>query len=570
MELFIELSILIAITVLIAGLMRALKQPLIIGYIFAGILSGPRLLDLISSTETMSILSHIGVALLLFIVGLGMSPKIIKDVGMVSLVTGVGQVIFTTVIGFFICQLLGFSTIESLYIAVALTFSSTIIIMKILSDKGDMRSLYGRISIGFLIVQDLIAIIILMVISSNPAGSDLTKYVFGTVLKGFGLIVVLFLIGVYILPGVIKSIAKTQEFLLLFSIGWCLSLASIFHYMDFSMEIGALLAGFTLSMSPYRYEISSKMRPLRDFFIVLFFILLGSQMVFTDIIPYIAPIIIISAFILIGNPMIVMILMGLMGYTKRNSFLAGLTVAQISEFSLILIALGVKLGHLTNDILSFVTCIGLITIAGSTYMMIYANKIYPHLSKFLSIFERRGEKVDEHKYHDYESYDIIVFGYNRVGYDLLKFIKKMEKRFLIVDYDPETIVDLAKEGVDCRYGDASDSELLNELNFSECRMVISTIPDFDTNLLLISKIRESNKKAIMIVVSNDIDEAIELYDKGATHVIMPHFLRGQHTSTLIEKNGLDFDRFVEEKIAHIEDLKKRKKRGHEHTEDERR
>ncbi|MCK5176424.1 MAG: cation:proton antiporter, partial [Candidatus Aenigmarchaeota archaeon] len=414
--------------------------------------------------------SHIGVALLLFIVGLGMSPKIIKDVGMVSLVTGVGQVIFTTVIGFFICQLLGFSTIESLYVAVALTFSSTIIIMKILSDKGDMKSLYGRISIGFLIVQDLIAIIILMVISSTPTGANLTKFVFGTALKGFGLMVVLFLFGVYILPGITKSIAKTQEFLLLFSIGWCLSLASIFHYLNFSMEIGALLAGFTLSMSPYRYEISSKMRPLRDFFIVLFFILLGSQMVFTDIIPYIAPIIILSAFILIGNPMIVMTLMGLMGYTKRNSFLAGLTVAQISEFSLILIALGVKLGHLTNEILSFVTCIGLITIAGSTYMMLYANKIYPPLSKYLSIFERKGRKVDEHKYHDYESYDIIVFGYNRVGYDLLKFIKKMGKRFLIVDYDPETIVDLAKEGVDCRYGDASDSELLNELNFSKCRM----------------------------------------------------------------------------------------------------
>jgi len=146
----------------------------------------------------------------------------------------------------------------------------------------------------------------------------------------------------------------------------------------------------------------------------------------------------------------------------------------------------------------------------------------------------------------------------------------MKKRFLVVDYDPETIVGLAKEEVHCRYRDASDSELLNELNFSKCRMVISTIPDFDTNLLLLSKIGGFNKKAIMIVVSNDIDEAIELYDKGATYVIMPHFLRGQHTSTLIEKNGLDFDMFLEEKIAHIEDLKKRKKRGHEHIEDEKR
>ena len=326
------------------------------------------------------------------------------------------------------------------------------------------------------------------------------------------------------------------------------------------MEIGALLAGITLSVSPYRYEISSKMRPLRDFFIVLFFILLGAQMCFADISRYVVPILILSAFILIGNPLIVMILMGLLGYTKRNSFLAGLTVAQISEFSLILIALGVKEGHLTNEILSFVTAIGLITITGSSYMILYANKIYPHLSRYLGIFERKGEKVDEHKYHDHETYDIILFGYNHVGYDLLESLKKIKKRFLVVDYNPEIIVSLAKEGIDCRYGDVSDSELLNELNLSKVKMIVSTIPDFDTNVLLINKIRESNKKAVIIVISHQTDEAIELYDKGATYVIMPNFLGGQHASTLIERYELDLNEFLKEKVAHIEHLRNRKKR----------
>ena len=564
MEVFIELSIIIGITVLIAGIMKLLKQPLIIGYILTGIIVGPRLLNIISSTETISILSHIGIALLLFIVGLSLSPRVIKEVGKVSSITGVGQVIFTSLIGFFICKLLGFSIVVSVYVAIALTFSSTIIIMKLLSDKGDIRTLYGKISIGFLIVQDLIAIIILMVISSIPAGFNFANLVFGTILKGFGLLVLLFLVGIYILPKVTKIIAKSQEFLLLFSIGWCLALASLFHYLNFAMETGALIAGITLSLSPYRYEISSKMRPLRDFFVVLFFILLGSQMGFADVSLYIIPIIIFSAFILIGNPLIVMTLMGLLGYTKRNSFLAGLTVAQISEFSLILIALGVKVGHLSNEILSFVTAIGLITIAGSSYMIIYANKIYPHISKYLKIFERKGSKVDEHKYHKEGIYDIILFGYNRIGYDLLESFKKIKKKFLVVDYNPETIISLAKEGTDCRYGDASDSELLNELNFSKAKMIYSTIPDFDTNILLINKIKECNKKAIIIVVSHQIDEAIELYDKGATYVIMPHFLGGRYASTLIEKHGLDFDKFLNEKITHIEHLRKRKQIGHEH------
>ena len=564
MEAFIELSIIIGITILIGGLMRLLKQPLIIGYILTGIIAGPRLLNIVSSTETISILSRIGIALLLFIVGLSLSPKVIKEVGKISSVTGVGQVVFTSIIGFFLSKLLGFSTMVSLYVAIALTFSSTIIIMKLLSDKGDISTLYGRIAIGFLIVQDLIAILILMVISSIPAGFDFTNLVFGTILKGLGMLVILFLVGIYILPSITKAIAKSQEFLLLFSIGWCLALASLFHYFNFSMETGALLAGVTLSLSPYRYEISSKMRPLRDFFIILFFILLGSQMVFVNIGSYLIPILIFSVFILIGNPLIVMTLMGLLGYTKRNSFLAGLTVAQISEFSLIIIALGVKVGHLSNEILSFVTIIALVTIAGSTYMILYANKIYPYLSKYLGIFERKGKKVDEHRYHKDEIYDIILFGYDRVGYDILQSFKRIKKKFLVIDFDPETITKLAKEGFDCKYGDANDSELLGELDFSKTKMVASTIHDLDTDILLISKIREFNKKVIIIVVSHQIDEAIKLYDAGATYVLMPHFLGGHHVSTMIEEHGLNPNKFLKEKIAHIEHLRKREEMGHKH------
>ncbi|MBW2966591.1 cation:proton antiporter [Candidatus Woesearchaeota archaeon] len=567
-SIFVELSIIIIIAVVIAGIMRLLKQPLIIGYILTGIIVSPYFLNIVKSTDAIATFAQIGVALLLFMVGLNLNPRIIKDVGKVSLVTGVGQVIFTSVIGFFIGKLLGFSTIVSIYIAIALTFSSTIIIMKLLSDKGDLETLYGRIAIGFLIVQDLIVIVILMVISSIPAGINLTTLALETVFKGIGLLLLLFLISVYIFPWVTKAIARSQEFLLLFSIGWCFAIAALFYYLNFSIEAGALLAGITLSLSPYHYEIGSKLKPLRDFFIILFFILLGSQMVFTNISQYITPIIIFSVFILIGNPLIVMVLMGLLGYTKRNSFLAGLTVAQISEFSLILIVLGVSVGHLTNEILSFVTIIGLITIAGSTYMIIYANKIYPYLSKYLKIFERKGGKVDEHKYHKDGIYDIILFGYNRIGYDILESFKKTKKKFLVIDFDPERITKLAKEGFDCKYGDANDSELLNELKFSKTKMVVSTIHNLDTNLLLINKIRESNKKAIITVVSHQIDEAMKLYDAGATYVLMPHFLGGHHVSTMIEEYGLNLNKFLKEKIVHIKHLRKRKEIGHEHPKHE--
>ena len=562
MEVFIELSIIIGITVLIAGIMKLLKQPLIIGYILTGIIVSPYFLNIVRSTETITVFSQIGVALLLFIVGLSLSPRVIKEVGKVSLVTGIGQIIFTSLIGFFISRLLGFSVIVSAYIAIALTFSSTIIIMKLLSDKKDLEKLYGKISIGFLLIQDIFVIILLMIISSFSGRLDMTNLNLETILGGILLIGALILISIYILPILSKFFAKSQEFLFLFSVGWGLCLAALFYYIGFSIEIGALIAGVTLSMSPYHYEISSKMRPLRDFFIILFFILLGSQMVFGNISQFIIPAIIFSLFILIGNPLIVMILMGLLGYKKKTSFQAGLTVAQISEFSLILVALGVKVGHLTNEILSFVTIIGLITISGSTYFILYSDKIYQPLSRYLSLFERK--KIRNEEQDKLGNYDIILFGCNRVGYDFLKIFKKMRKKFLVIDYNPEIISELTKKKINCRYGDVDDSEFLDELNVNKVKMAVSTIPDFETNLLLIDKIRQSNKKTIIIVVSHNIDEADILYNKGATYVIMPHFLGGEYASIMISEHKLNLNKFLKERKKHIKYLKAKKELGHEH------
>jgi Kef-type K+ transport system membrane component KefB/Trk K+ transport system NAD-binding subunit len=562
MEVFIELSIIIGITVIIAGIMKLLKQPLIIGYILAGIIVSPYFLDILRSPETITTFSQIGVALLLFIVGLSLSPKVIKEVGKVSLVTGVGQIIFTSLIGFFISRLLGFSVIVSLYIAIALTFSSTIIIMKLLSDKKDLERLYGKISIGFLLVQDVFVIILLMVISSFSGRlGNIASLTPGVIFGGLLLIGGFILISIYVLPSLSKFFARSQEALFLFSIGWALCLSALFHHIGFSMEIGALIAGVALSMSPYHYEISSKMRPLRDFFIILFFILLGSQMVFGNIGQFIIPAILFSLFILIGNPLIVIILMGLLGYNKKIGFQAGLTVAQISEFSLILIALGVKVGHLTNEILSLVTVVGLITIAGSTYLILYSDKIYPYLSKYLSIFERKKCKE---KQRDIKKYDTILFGYNRIGHDILKSFKKLKKKFLVVDYNPKIISDLLKEKIECKYGDVDDSEFLRGLNLKEVKMVVSTIPEFETNLLLTSRIRQISKKAIIIVVSHNIEEANVLYGKGATYVIMPHFLGGGYASRMINEYGLDLNKFLKERKVHIKYLKNKKKRGHEH------
>ncbi|MDP3966185.1 MAG: cation:proton antiporter [archaeon] len=559
---FVQLAVILLVAVLVAAVMRILKQPLIIGYILTGIIAGPYFLDLLSESTTLGTFSHIGVALLLFTVGLHLNPKVIKEVGKISLITGVGQVIFTSVIGFLISIALGFSVIVSIYISIALTFSSTIIIMKLLSDKGDIESVYGKISIGFLIVQDLIAVFILMIISSSSAGGGVSTSVFETLLYGALSIIGLFIVSWKLLPLALKKIAKSQEFLLLFSIGWCIMIAGWFGYLNFSFEIGALLAGIALSSTPYSNEISSKMKPLRDFFIVVFFIVIGSQMVIGDIANNLLPIIIFSVFILIGNPFIVMILMGAMGYTKRTGFLAGLTVAQISEFSIILVSLGVSVGHLTSEVLSLVTVVGLITIAGSTYMITYSNWIYSKFSSYLGLFEKK--KVKESGKKIKRDYDSILFGYNRIGFNILNSFKKMKSKYIVVDFNPDVITNLKKFGIPALYGDVYDRDFLDDLKLEEVKMIVSTIPEVETNELLIETVRSINKDAIIILRAHTIDDALKLYDAGANYVLTPHFLGGEFVARMIKNVKPDDEDFSVERKKHIKMLKEISSRGIEH------
>ncbi len=564
-SLFFELSMIIVIAAITTGIIRLLRQPAIMGYLLTGILVSSYVFNIVESTDTISLFSEIGIALLLFIVGLNLTPKVIKEVGPVALIAGLGQIAITFTAGFVITKLLGFTSISALYVAIALTFSSTIVIMKLLSDKRDLETLYGKISIGILLLQDLIAILALIVISSISNNIGISELATQTIITGSIIVVLLVLISKYILPHLAKFFAKSQEYLFLFSIAWGFGLSILFQFLNLSIEIGALIAGVTLSVSPYSHEISAKMRPLRDFFMILFFVLLGSQLAFDEINKILIPALILSLFIFIIKPLTILAFMGLTGHKKRNGFLVGLTLAQISEFSFIVIALGVKSGHIQNDIVSLITLTGLITIAGSSYLILYAEKIYPYFSDVLSIFERKQPKKIK---DSTKKYNIILFGYNRVGYDFVKTFQKLKKKFLVVDYNPDVISRLTDRNMECIYGDVDDAEFLDELNLDKIKMAISTIPHYETNVLLIEKIRKVNRKAIIIVVSHHIDEAYGLYNKGVTYVLMPHFLGGKYMSNIIDRYGFDLDKFSKERSKQIKHLKERKEAGHEHPKTE--
>lgn len=553
-----ELGIVVLLCILISIIMRLLKQPLIMGYIITGILVSPYFLDVAGSSETISILGQFGIAILLFMVGLGLNPKVLKDVGMTALITATGKLVMTVFVSFILCQAFGFPLADSAFISLALSFSSTIIVMKTLYDREESDTLHGKISIGLLIVQDLIAMLILTIVSTTARSPGFMPILL-TVIKGAFLFISLFAISKFLLPRFMDFIARSQEFLLVFSVGWCLIVSGLFYMLGFSIEIGALIAGLFLSISEFSKEMSFRLKPIRDFFIVLFFVTLGSHMSFESI--QLIPIIAFSLLIIIANPLIVTFFLQKAGYSRKVSLTTGLSLAQVSELSLILVSLGITLGFISSGTMSTITIVALVTIAVSTYMTSYSEKICRFLSRFIR------ETVNPVNDRDFSrKNDIILFGYNRIGYDILNAIKKKNSSYLIVDYNPDTIKELGDENA--IYGDAGDIELLDDLDLAKAKMIISTVPDFETNSMIIRRTRLQNQKAIIIVVSHQINDSLELYETGASYVILPHFLGGHHAAAMIEDIGFDSRMFMKKKLEHIRELQQKRSRGFEHPKHE--
>jgi len=535
---FIDLAVALSFTVLLGILARLLKQPLIIAYIVSGILISVFNLSKTGVQDFLPLFATLGITFLLFLVGLELRISDLKSVGKASVFTGLGQIIFTFVIGLFIILGLGFSFIEAVYISIALTFSSTIIVIKLLTEKKDLNSLYGKITVGFLLIQDFAAILALIFIASlDPSTGGLPGplTLLTLVVKGLILFGATLLLNKTILPRLFKLTSSSGELLFLAAISWAFIFAGFAKLIGFSLEIGAFLAGVALASSPFHLQISSKVRPLRDFFIITFFLALGANIHVSDIFSQILPTILLSLFILVGNPLIVMLIMGFLGYRKRTSFLASVTVAQISEFSLIVVAAGQRVGHLSNEILSVVALIGIVTITVSSYMILYSNFLYKKLSGFLGFFERKEVKEAGIVKHELKNH-IILIGCEQVGKDVLETLGKHDvdrKSIVIVDFNPEVTKNLEADNYQAVYGDVADYELLEELNIPNARMIISTIPDFEDNKALIHFAKEKSFEGAIVATAYWKHEAIGLYEIGASYVLVPELVGGKHLSRLV-------------------------------------
>jgi Kef-type K+ transport system membrane component KefB len=521
---FFALAAILAIAAVAGLIARKLHQPLIVAFIAVGIGVGPVGIGLVEGASSeVSLLAEVGIAVLLFLVGLKLDLRIIRTSGPVALATGLGQVLFTSIGGFGLALALGLSPVTAVYVAVALTFSSTIIIVKLLGDKRELEQQHGRIAIGFLIVQDIVVILVMIALTSfsNDSGDPVAIQAAMLVVTGGGFLGGIVVATRWILPRVLPYVARTPELLVLFSVAWAVALAALSDWLGFSGEVGAFVAGVALASTPYREAIGARLISLRDFLLLFFFIELGAALAFDDAGSQLARAMVLSVFVLIGNPIIVLIIMGAMGYRRRTSFLAGLTVAQISEFSLILVALGFSLGHIDSSTVGLVTLVGLITIGLSTYLILYSGPIFDRLSPLLKVFERAHPTQADTEDED-DDVEVILYGLGRYGSMVATEMTEQGVSFVAVESDPQLVAARSRlNGDRVLYGDAEDMEFVESLPLDSAHWVVSTIPTLDINLTLLRGLEAVGFTGRVALTAHTADHARVLADAGADAVLQP-------------------------------------------------
>ncbi len=525
-DVFTEMAVLLLFAAALGALGVRLHQPLIVAFIAVGILVGPSALGWVSANDQIDLLAKFGITLLLFVVGLKLDLHIIRTMGPVALATGLGQVIFTSVVGYLIGIAFGMTSVTALYVAIALTFSSTIIIVKLLSDKREVDSLHGRIALGFLIVQDLVVVLVMIGLNTLGVAGEASWMQAGlaALIKGAGFLLLVGLAMRYLLPRLMHMLSRSQELMVLFGIAWGLALAALGVMLGFSKEVGAFVAGVSLASTPYRDALGARLTSVRDFLLLFFFLDLGAQLDLGLLGAQLVESVVFSLFVLVGNPLIVMIIMGMLGYRRRTGFLAGLTVAQISEFSLILGALGVSLGHISAETMALITLVGLITISVSTYMIVYSHQLYERLDPWLRVFERRRphRETSQDSVPDDPVPLAVVFGLGRYGNGIARVLRDRGWRVVGVDFNPDLVHAGDAMGYPVMFGDAEDPEYIAMLPLDRAHWVVSTVRERHVNLSLIQSLGSlgySGKIAIAVQVE---DDAARMEHAGADLILTPY------------------------------------------------
>ena len=539
MQGFEELTLIILVASIISIFIHYLRQPLVIGYIISGILVGHYFLNILTDPTSLELFSKLGIVILLFTIGLNLNPNSLKEAGKDASLGAILQVLVSSLFGYILSfYVLHFNVLTSVFVGVALAFSSTIIVLKILSDQGDTETLFGKISIGILLVQDILSAFILIILAMfnnnnyGVANAPQSAIIATFIVKVVVLLIIYFVLRKFVLKKSVSFFATSQEALLFFGLSSGFVMAYLFYKFGFSLEIGALFAGVALASSNFAKEISSRLKPIQDFFIAMFFVLLGANLVVENLHSLFIPIIIFVIFVIFIKLLLSFWILNIIGHRTRTSFYTAISLTQVSEFSLIMLALVASYGYIDKNIVSLVTIVAMISMAISAYMMIYVDDMYKYLRRILKSLEIKKNNIKMLD-ADVKDLDAVIFGFDRIGHKFVEVFLEMKFKYLVIDINPKYVQSAIESGVSAVYGDAEDLGFLQENNILNSNMIVSTIPNFKTNLFLVESYRKKNKNGVIVVIAQDESKSKELYNAGATYVIMPYHLGAYHASKML-------------------------------------
>ncbi len=541
-----DIGIAVFAATIVGFLSHRLRQPIILGYLIAGALIGPSIgFKLITDAESIEVISELGLILLLFIIGLELNPQKIVASGKQLIVAGVGQFVLCVIIGYGFFTIIGFETtdgnLEGLYLALLCALSSTAIVVKILYDKFEADTIAGRITLGILIIQDIWAIMILT-LQPNFSNPDIISVVIAIV-KATLLLVAGFLISKYILRYMFESVLGSPEMVVLISIGWCSLVASGAGVLGLSKEMGALVAGISISSFPYSIHVTAKTLPLRDFFLTLFFISLGMKMVVPDPAMVLMGVVIVL-FIIVSRFATLVPLLRMTGTGRRASFITSLNLAQVSEFSLVIAALGVGYHHITEDLVSMLIFSMALSSILSSYAIKYNHEIHAaweRMSRRIGL-TTAAEKNDET--NDEEMYSIVFLGFHRAARALVDRIKEhniaMLSKILVIDFNTETLNEVRKLGMGGIFGDINSLDTLHHAHVDGAKMILSTIPDYllkgTTNAKIVRSVRALAPSAYIVATADTTAQAEQMKTLGANEIVFPYEMVGDLLLHIVEKN----------------------------------
>ncbi len=545
------LTLILTLAAALAIFTKRLGLPLLVSYIAVGAALSAFHIIKPEQLEFLAILPEIGLALLLFLVGMELDLSEFKAIGKKVVLVTLGQVLITSTIVYLgLTFFAGVSSVAAIILAVALSFSSTILVIKLLIEEKELTSLHGKLSVGILLVEDLIAVLLLMmmtVVFGGQGGFGSTELIL-VLVKGMLLIAFAIFAGKKLLPAIFKLTADSTELLFLAGISWCLIFVTIASLLNFSLAIGAFLAGVSLAQSVYRLQISGKIKPLRDFFIMIFFLDLGTGLSISGLGTYLFMGLAFLVYAVAIKPIVFYVLFTLCKFRLRPAFETGVYISSISEFSLIVLVSASKLGIIDKTYLSPLIFATVFSFIFSSLLVTHKKGLFAKLGGVLKKFERGAAENLEGGTHELTDHAVLI-GCHRSGEIILQKLQKIyDKNVLVLDFNPDVVQKLKSEGVAAVYGDASDLEILEGLRLGEAKVIVSTVRDFKDNLVLLDTILKEKSKATVIITAEDAKSALVLYEKGAHYVSLPMNLEGRHISQLISTD------LKKEKAERLEEL----------------